>query len=101
MNPIFSALPALVMGVFAAPTRGVYTPTGGAPVEVALDFDQSFRQVVEQDGVPVEVMRKAATFKTSDIPSPRHGDTLLFLGETYTVRGVIPSGGLVTVVLSE
>jgi hypothetical protein len=101
MNPIFAALPNVIIGAFAAPARGVYTPTGGAPREISLDFDKTFRQVVEQDGVPVEVIRKAATFKSSDIPAPRHGDTLTFEGGSYTVRGVIPAGGLVTVILSE
>ncbi len=90
------------MSTFKDPNRGTYTPaSGGQAVEIDLHFDKEYKQVIEQEGVFVEVTKKAATVKATDVPAPRHGDTLVFGSDTYTVRSIIPSGGLTTLILSE
>ena len=99
---IFDNLPGLMMSVFKEPTRGIYTPAdGGQAVSVDVIFDEAYRLVQEQDGVPVEVLRKAATLKTADVEKPRHGDRLELEGASYTVRGVVPGGGMNTLLLSD
>ena len=82
---------------------GTYTPQGGGPSTIKVVFENQYQSIeMLSEGVGVESTGPAATCKTSDVSTAKHGDTLAISGKIYYINGVQPDGtGLTRLLLSE
>ncbi len=64
-------------------------------------FDNEFLQALE-DNIGVETTHPQGQFKTSDVSSAVHGDTMTINSVVYNIIGIQPDGtGMTLILLSE
>ena len=66
---------------------GIYTPSGGSPVNISLIFDDESQFQRVDVGVDIEATVPTALVKSSNVSGVAEGDTLTIRGVIYTVVG--------------
>lgn len=65
-------------------------------------FDNEFIALLEREGIGVEGAGPQCLFKTSDVSTAIHGDTMTIESIVYNIIGIQPDGtGLTRILLSE